>query len=255
MLAYDGLSDIGLEKEKQEDIIFRSDLGKGFSLFIIADGVGMVSESMNPAVIASVEIEQFLKRQVDYDADNFTEHIEHLMEESFLTANRVLGSFHLINEDVYKGFGCCVTACVIYDNDRKMTFAHCGNTRLHLIKANKAGEPIIKLLTIDHTKGFEQLALNKITEEEYLQGLDKMQLTSSLGVFADPEIQTSTIKFNPKNVLVLTTDGIHYPLWQRVIMELVVQSENTLSACQALIGAAKLQKYPDNMAVMTIFNE
>ena len=85
MLAYDGLSDIGLEKEKQEDIIFRSDLGKGFSLFIIADGVGMVSESMNPAVIASVEIEQFLKRQVDYDADNFTEHIEHLMEESFLT--------------------------------------------------------------------------------------------------------------------------------------------------------------------------
>ena len=123
-----------------------------------------------------------------------------------------------------------------------------------MIKVNKGGQPIINQLTLDHTEGFEKLARKEITEELYLTGLEKLKLTSALGVFSDPDIQTSTSRFEKNNIIVMTTDGIHYPLWQASILELVLKAENTSSACKALIDAAKIMQYPDNMSAMVIYS-
>ena len=53
----------------------------------------------------------------------------------------------------------------------------------------------------------------------------------------------------------ITTDGVHCALWQHIIMELVLAANNTKSAVKALIDAAKIRKYEDNMSAMIIFNE
>lgn len=254
MLVFDGLSDIGLEKTVQEDIIFQDRFDEETYLFIIADGSGMVNENMNPATIACMEVFQFLKRQYDHDKDYLIDNAEFLMEESLYVANRVLGTFHIVNDETYSGFGSCMTACLIYK--KFLTFAHCGNTRLHLIKAAKDNDhgPTIHQLTVDHTKGYELLAKGKITEEQYLQGLEKLQLTSGLGIFSNVDIQVSSTRLPDNSILVMTTDGVHYPLWQQTVLELTLKAENTLSAAKALIDAAKIQKYPDNMSALVIFS-
>lgn len=252
MILFDGLSDIGLERERQEDAIFQSSYDKDTKLFIIADGTGLVNEQMNPAEIACVEVSNYIKRQYDHDKDFLINNADYIMEEALYTANRVLGAFHVINEEVYSGFGCCMTACLVYED--KFTFAHSGNTRLHLIRGNKENKLSIRQLTVDHTGGYEKLITHQITENQYLSGTDKLQLTSGLGVFAFPTIQTMTTKFPKNSIIVMTTDGIHYAIWQNAIMELVLKAENTLSAAQALIEAAKMQKYPDNMSSMVIYS-
>lgn len=252
MLVYDGMSDIGLEKTVQEDVIFQDKLDKDTILFIITDGSGYVNENMDPATIACMEVSNFIRRQYEHSKKYLISNIEYLLEEALYTANRVIGTFHVVDDEKYSGFGCCMTACLIYD--KHFTFAHCGNTRLHIIKNKKDEGPIIKQLTVDHTEGYEQLVLHRITEEQYLRGLTKMNLTSGLGIFSNPTIQVSTNKLSDNNIIVMTSDGIHYPLWQNVIMELILKSENTLSAVRALIDAAKIQQYPDNMSAMVIFS-
>ena len=252
MLANDCMSDIGLNKELQEDIIYHVEYGKNIHLFVITDGVGTVNEQMNPAAIACSEVSGYIKRVYEYDEDVLKENAEFILQMALYSANRVLGTFHLVNDEQYNGFGTSMTACLTYD--KKFSFAHCGNTRLHLIKVNKGGQPIINQLTLDHTEGFEKLARKEITEELYLTGLEKLKLTSALGVFSDPDIQTSTSRFEKNNIIVMTTDGIHYPLWQASILDLVLKAENTSSACKALIDAAKIMQYPDNMSAMVIYS-
>lgn len=252
MLAFDGMSDIGLKKEIQEDVIYHRTYGKEIELFIIADGVGTVNEEMSPGTIACAEVADYLKRVYEYDEEVFTENFEFFLQMAMYSANRVLGTFHLIDDEAYKGFGTSMTACIVHKN--MLYFAHSGNTRLHLIRVNKEGAPVINQLTVDHTEGFEKLARREITEEMYLKGIEKLQLTSGLGVFPDPEIQTSFTRFSKNNIIVMTTDGVHYPLWQTVLLELVLAAENTSSACRALIDAAKIQKYPDNMSSMVVYN-
>lgn len=252
MLLFDGMSDIGLERDRQEDVIYQYTYDADTRLFIICDGSGGLVEQIDPAEIACTEISSFLKRQFEYDKGLFIEHIEHYLTEAFISANRVLGTFRVVNEEKFSGFGCSVTACLIYGN--RLSFAHCGNTRLHLIKLNKNNRLTINQLTVDHTAGYEKLLKHQITEEQYLKGLDKMQLTSGLGVFSEPEIQVSTNKFQEGNIIIMTTDGIHYPLYQNSLLELAVRADNTQSTCKALIEAAKMQKYPDNMSAMVIFS-
>lgn len=252
MIVFDGLSDIGLERERQEDAIYQATYDKNTYLFIIADGSGMVNEQMNPAEIACVEVSNYVKRQYDHGREYLIQNADYIMEEALYTANRVLGAFHVVNEEKYSGFGCCMTACLVYDN--KFTFSHSGNTRLHLIKANKEKKPVIIQLTADHTEGYEKLVLNQINEKQYLSGTDKLNLTSGLGIYSSPVIQTMTNKLKPGNIIVMTTDGIHYPLWQSAIMELTLKAKDTLSAAKALIDAAKIQQYPDNMSAMIVFS-
>ena len=252
MIFYDGLSDIGSDREKQEDAIYQQSYDKNTHLFIVCDGAGMVDDSINPALIACTEVTNFIKRQYDYDRDMLVNYADAMLKEALYSANRVMGVFHIANEDKYNNFGCCMTACLVYDN--KLTFAHCGNTRLHLIKATKVGDPIIKQLTVDHTASYEQFLTGKINEEEYLTGIDKLSYTSGLGIFANPEIQTMTVRFPEGNIAVLTTDGVHYAIWQQALMEIVLRSDNTTNAVGNLIQAAKMQKYPDNMSAVVIYN-
>ena len=251
---YGGSSDIGYKRDINEDYINIVELDDETLFTIVADGSGSKCSAMQPASIVSSEMLQILRRVFAEDRDLFLANTGLFLREAMHTANRVLGAFKLGNEEMYAGFGASVTCCVSTTGG-KFTLAHCGNTRLYLIRINpKDKVPTIKQITQDHTKARHLVDEGLLTLEHYHTHPDRLIITSSLGVTTDPVIQINSGKLKENDILLLTSDGIHYSIVPAAIMQLVVSSENCDGAVASLIEASKIQKYPDNMSAAVLWN-
>lgn len=108
-------------------------------------------------------------------------------------------------------------------------------------------------MTRDHTKAMYLYEQGLITMEDYYQHPDRLRMTSGVGVVADPVIQTMAGKLQEKDIVVMTTDGIHYALRPDAMEEIVLRSEWVDQAAASLVSAAKdIVKYPDNMTAAVL---
>ena len=93
-----------------------------------------------------------------------------------------------------------------------------------------------------------------ITEEQYYTHLDRLVLTSGLGVLPKPRIQIlEDISLKKDDIILMTTDGIHYAIRPEALSDIVLQSGSCADAAKSLIEAAKLEKYADNMSVIVAY--
>ena len=251
---YGGSTNIGCRRDVNEDFIGAWELGEDVLLAIIADGAGSKTSSLQPAAIAGSRIREVIERVYRKNQDLFFEGIETFLEESFQTANQILGAFKMGNEELYAGFGTSITACVFYQN--KFTFCHAGNTRLYRIRVNEKDKvPSILQLTQDHTKATRLLKEGIIEPELFYAHPDRLTMTSGLGVVPDPVFQVFSAKLKVNDIFLLTTDGIHYAIRPEAMTDIIAQSGDCSSAADALIEAAKMQKYMDNMSAMLVWKK
>lgn len=250
---YGGKSDIGYKRKINEDYINIIELHSDTLLAIIADGSGSTASALNPASIVVSEIAAIVKRIYEEDKELFIENSELFLKEAMYAANRVLGAFKLGNDELYAGFGASATCCLISNN--VLTFAHSGNTRLHLLRINQEGAVKTIQLTIDQTKAKEMIDQGILPPELYYSSPESLVLTSGLGFFTEPNIQTFSTAIQSKDFILLTTDGIHYAINSDAMTNLILAGDNCDAAADALIQAALQQKYNDNMSAIIIFNK
>ena len=251
---YGGASDVGYSRENNEDYMNVIELDDTTLFAILCDGAGSKCSSLQPAAIAANHICDAVKRIYKAEPDLFLSYTALFLQEALLSANQVLGAFRKGNEDLYAGFGSGVTCCVCSEKGN-ITFAHTGNSRIYLIRINPKDKlPTMRQLTLDHTKAQRLLDEGHITSEQYHTHPDRLTITSCLGVSSDPIIQTYTGSLKKDDILLMTTDGIHYAIIPDAIMQLVIAAENCDSAVGTLIKAAKMQKYPDNMSAIVLWN-
>lgn len=248
--VYGGVSDIGYGREINEDYLDFVSLSEDVLFGVVADGVGSKASAMQPAAIASSEITQAVYRLYTYDAAAFLASPRLMLLEAMHIANRVLAAFKVSNEELYSGFGVCVTCCLVY-NGNKFCFAHAGNTRLYLIR-NKDNVPTIRQLSKDHTKAAEMLDEEIITPEQFVLHPDRTIYTSGLGVFAEPKIQLFDGTLKEGDIILITTDGIHYAIRPEALSDITMQAGSWDAATRTLIEGAKMQKYVDNMTAAII---
>lgn len=138
-------------------------------------------------------------------------------------------------------------------NKTNFCFAHTGNTRLYLIRSNSDGVPNIKQLTTDNTKAFQLLNDGQITLEQYYTHPDRLVLTNCIGISPEMPVQVFKGNLKPADLLVLTTDGIHYAIRQQSMCDIIMQTGEWDTATKSLIMGAKSQQYADNMSAMIIY--
>lgn len=95
----------------------------------------------------------------------------------------------------------------------------------------------------------------KIDSETYYVHDGRLKLTSGIGKIINPRIDTISGKLQEQDLVLMTTDGIHYALRPDAMSEIILNSppEGT-EATNALVNAAKnIVKYPDNMSAMLIY--
>lgn len=254
--AFGGEYNLGYQRTVNEDFIDAVSLDNKTLFLAVADGAGSLPGELQPAAIAVCETVTIIRRYFSQHKDVFLSVPELILSEAMQTANRVLNVFHVCDEEKYAGFGCSMTCCLIYQvgGDIKMSVATTGNTRLYLLRLKKDRTPTIHQLTTDQTKASELLNSDTITLEQYYAHPDRLVLTGGLGITAEPVIQMiEDIPLKKDDIVVLTSDGIHYSIRPEAIASIILESGSCADASKGLIEAAKLEKYPDNMSAVIAY--
>lgn len=242
-----GIADIGAERENQEDFIQFKELDEDTLFCVIADGTGSKKEHLQPAAIVAMEIIEYITDLYTEKKEAFVIDPEYFLKKAMQEAGKILGAFKMGNEELYSGYAASVTCCLLM-KDERMYVGHSGNTRLYLIRNG-----MLKQLTNDHTKAATLLNEGKIDVLTYHVHPDRLKITSGIGVVVNPEIQTFSGKMKENDLILMTTDGVHYAIQPSAIAEIVLNSTDCRSATENLIDAAKnIVKYPDNMSAMLI---
>lgn len=246
---YGGYMDLGEGKENQEDFINCMELGSEAIFCIIADGTGSVKGYPQPAPLVVTEMTEDITDLFYENRELFLQNPEYFLKKSILHANRVLGGFKIGNDELFAGYSASVSCFFLMraNNRNRFYMAHAGNTRIQLLRNGR-----LMSLTYDHTVGAEMLMEGKIDEELYHALPERLKLTSGAGILWEPEVQTRSGSISRTDLIVMTTDGIHYALRPEGIAALILRSEDCTSASRNLIEGAKEFRYPDNMSAIVI---
>ena len=241
------VADIGCERENQEDFIQFKELNDDTILCVIADGTGSMKERPHPAAIVTMDIVESLTELFLEKRELFFMDTEYFIRKSMLNANKLLGAFKMGNEELYSGYAASVTCCLL-TRDNRIYAGHSGNTRLYIMR-----EGVLRQVTQDHTKASELLKEGKIDESTYYIHPDRLKMTSGLGILIDPKIQTFSGSIRANDLVLLTTDGIHYAIRPEAMAQLILEGQGCDGAARNLIEAAKtVIKYPDNMSCIVL---
>lgn len=263
MFYFSGKADIGYECKLNQDYIYVEQLDekkeKDDYLAIIADGQGTntfksddSAMKLQPCSMVVYEISNMIKRIYQTDQDALFENATLFLKEAMLLANRVLAALKVGNEEEYGGFSAALTLALIHEN--VVYIAHAGNTRLYLFRPKADGKYSFMQITKDQTKA--QILVDKglIQLSDYYSNPDKNELFSGIGVYMKPQIQQIHFKTVPKDIILMTTDGIHYCLSQRDIENIIIKKGELDGAINQMIYDAKTFKYKDNMSAIMLFN-
>jgi len=254
MILYGGVNDIGYNREINEDFIHVKEIDKNIIFSIVADGAGSISSKFQPASLASLHIESIIERVYLNSSDALEEYPDIFLKEAFNAAGRALGIFRVVDEEKYAGFGASVSCALIINN--KIIVAHTGNTRINLIRKSTKHDGFDCLqLTKDQTKGMELVDNKKMSFAEYHLSVERLQVTGGLGLAAVPDVQTFATTLKENDFVLLTTDGIHDAIRPEIFFEFIKNSSNCEDAVKALVNAAKMEKYEDNMAGILLWNK
>jgi len=252
---YGGTSDYGYLREINEDFLTFAVLREDILLGVIADGAGsrQCGFALQPAVIAATEIVNVVKRLYETNPEILEVYPVEILREAVLSANRIIGVFKVANEDIYSGFGVCISVCMIIGD--RFYIAHSGNTRVYLIRHLPDGAARIIQLTHDQTVAARMVEEGTLSDgEEYYSHPGRYTYTGGLGFFSEPEVQTYSAGLKKGDLLVMTTDGIHYAIRPEFISDIILNCDGWDSASKALIEGAKMQKMADNMTAAIIYN-
>jgi len=224
------------------------------TLFIaVADGMGSKPSTLQPAAIACIKAVDTIQRLYETDADTFFSNPSMMVTEAMHVANHVLGAFKISNEEQHSGFATSLTCVLIYERN-KFCFSHSGSCRINLIRAEQDGKSRIIQITEDHTQAAELLNAGAITQDEFNMHPDRYVLKSSIGVVNNPDIHQFTGKIKQGDILLITTDGVHYHIRPEYLAEIVFSAQNWEDATKGLIQGSRLEKVADNATAVLFIN-
>ncbi len=245
-----GTLDIGYSVEKQEDYFAFKELDDENMFVVIADGTGSVNESLQPAPLVVGDITDTITKIYKEDKDFFMSKPDILIKYAMFGANKLLGAFKMGNEQMYSGYAASVSCLLLTKGENgksRINIGHSGNTRIYLLRDGN-----LKQMTEDHTKARELQSEGVLTQETYYLSPDRLKITSGLGLVTDPVIQTLSGKIRDTDIILMTTDGIHYAIREQYIPQIVLQSMNCEEAASLLTSAARTTKFPDNATAVVI---
>lgn len=248
-IAYSGLSDPGWKQTADtinEDYVWINDRDFGDDMIFaaVADGSGSKKDSFRPSSIAVRQIDTMLKRFYDKDPAFFKESSRAILENCVFAANDVLTAFKLGDEADRYGYATTIT-CALITRDGKLTGAHAGNTRLCLLRDQRTIQ-----LTKDHTKAQQMIDRGEMPPERAFVSVEKLILNSGLGMYPDPQVQTFQLKLKEDDILILTSDGIHYSFPDDQYLQIILDSKDLDEAAKKFVQTAKdVKTYSDNISV------
>ncbi|MBM7705362.1 protein phosphatase [Chryseomicrobium aureum] len=234
-------TDVGKKRAINEDYLQVFEKSKGMTLAVLADGMG----GHNAGDVASelavrFLVDRFQKSSLQVESEET--HVSKWLTEAYEGANDRISTI-AESDPACKGMGTTLIAAVF--QDRKVTFAHIGDSRVYLYSKGE-----IHPLTKDHSYVNVLLDSGEIDEEQAKTHPRKNMLMKAIGteISIDPDILTVTMREG--EYVLMCSDGLSNMLSSEQIVH-VLQTEATLTAkADTLVTLANDQGGEDNISLI-----
>ncbi len=239
-IEWQALSDLGRTRRNNQDFlgVHESKEG-GFSLFVVADGMGghAAGEVASKTAVKAV-IDEFVSSSAESDGLRLAVSIE--------KANTRVRD--VAKSDIsYQGMGTTCVALVM----RRATaiIAHVGDSRAYLIRDGR-----IRQLTRDHSPIWDMVEKGEITKEEARSHPSRNMISRSLGIKStvSVELHPNPIDICSGDIFMLCSDGLTSKLDDFEILNIVMDSVSLKDGCKKLISRANEKGGDDNISVILV---
>lgn len=216
-----GRTGIGGRKENQDSY---AGMTVGNSVILtVCDGMGGMNGGQTASRIAVTEIAQTLAETP----------IEKLGEEAIFKAVEAANAAiyrRALNDPPLRGMGTTATVLVLTPEVAYLT--HVGDSRIYQLRNGKK-----KFRTFDHSKVFEMVAQNMMTEEQARQSSFSNIITRALGIRPKVDMVIEKIPYKKGDRFILCCDGIWNTLPEPEMMKLFLAKSATKEEVEYLTEA------------------
>jgi serine/threonine protein phosphatase PrpC len=244
-----GLSDVGLQREHNEDSFV---VMEEYDLFVVADGMGGHRAGDVASRLATETISEFFRTTANEDVTWPFHFDTNLSEEE----NRLLTGIRVANRQIferstrsreYHGMGTTVVGAMFSPKKQRMYIGHVGDSRCYRIRDGQ-----IRLMTRDHSLINDYLlAMPDLTDEQKSE-LPKNVITRALGMQDHVVVDLQHDDPRPGDTYVLCSDGLSGMVSDGDIQLIVTSTENVTDACMRLIERANERGGEDNITAVLI---
>lgn len=242
-LAVYGISDVGLNREHNEDSIsWDIELG----LIILADGMGghnagEVASDMAVTAIHDALLDVLTPEMLDANVIK----CEDAVRESVVYANEE------IHEQAHAriecaGMGTTVILALFHDNS--ITYANVGDSRIYRVRHGQ-----LKQITQDHSLVQEMVDNGYLSEEEALMSTSRNLITRALGIAPEVEVDVNSDELEDDDIYLLCSDGLSDMVSDADILRIITEHRPNLEkAADALVNQANQNGGSDNISVILV---
>lgn len=234
-------SDIGKNRQINEDYYYASKPEDAIQLYIVADGMGGYNGGEVASKLAVDVAHKYILSNFEKSKES-KETLLSLVKSSIQYANMVVYEKAKSNEELIN-MGTTLDICLIYDN--KAFIAHIGDSRIYRIR-----KEFIRRLTKDHSYVQTLIDEGKISKEEGINHPKKNMLIKAVGCTEYVEPDAMIKGFIKGDIILMCTDGLTNMVTEEEIYKIIRQSKENPS--QDLVNKANDNGGHDNITAIII---
>jgi protein phosphatase len=219
-----GISDVGLSREKNEDVFHEIPL---HSFFVLADGMG----GHNAGEVAAKEVIHHLSSsicQLFSTEENFPP-LPSFLHNAIVKANHWV---HQLSEQKLEFQGMGTTLCCLLIHEQKLIYGHVGDSRIYRFR------DALLQMTQDH-------------RSSSLRGKKNM-ITRAIGTTPHIEPDIAIESIHPGDIYFLCSDGLTDYVSDHEISTILEKNGCIKTASKQLVHAAKTKGGGDNITILML---
>ncbi len=250
-----GKTDVGLIREHNEDNLLVADLGGALkesdldapaklnlgdhgALFLVCDGMGGAAAGEVASQMAVDVIFDVLAATDPLPREGFARALRHAVE----TANDRIFQQSRDNQNE-RGMGTTCTAAALIDDT--LIVAQIGDSRCYVLRNGQLGQ-----VTKDQSLAWQLIEAGAMTPEDAKAFEHANIILQALGVQDRVDVVLSQVQLRRGDIMVLCSDGLHGPVVDQEIQEVLIGEPDLKKAGEGLLQKALERDGPDNITVV-----
>ena len=239
-------SDRGNVRQNNEDSFLFEQFEK-LNILILADGVGGHEDGEIASGYAVNIVMEYIKSNYKLYSDYL-----HLLVDAFCEANKVIYEINLEknsgeNKISNRLMGTTLEV-LLFDGDI-LYFGHVGDSRIYIKDDN------FRLLTKDHSLVQYLYSSGALTEDEVKNYNDKNSILRAIGMEKHIEVDVSSVRIKPKDIILVCSDGLTNELDDDKISEMLDFKYSAKEMVDNIISTVKNGLARDNVTVGIFKND
>jgi PPM family protein phosphatase len=250
-----GKTDVGLIREHNEDNFLLAivdtglrtsapdenlefELGSKGALFLVCDGMGGAAAGEVASTMAVDSISSDMESAAKTHCDSFARGLRRAIE----TANEKINTQSRVNQNE-RGMGTTCTAVGLVD--RTLVVGQIGDSRCYVLR-----QGILAQITKDQSLAWQLIEAGAMTAEEAKSFEHANIILQALGVQERVDVVLSAVELCRGDVVLVSSDGLHGPVTDEEMRDILLAEPDPKRACEVLVGKALEREGPDNITVV-----